>query len=390
MELSGSSVVTVRSFRHRPGVGSYCVMERGTGATGAGVVTQSGGGDSRINPADETRALLAAIVESSDDAIISKDLDGTITSWNAGAERIFGYTAEEMIGKPITVIIPVDRADEEPSILARIRRGERISHYETMRRRKDGHLISISLAVSPVHSADGTIIGASKIARDISERKRLEEARRALSLEINHRTKNLLAVVEAVVRQTAAQDPPGDFVRRITQRLRALAANQDLLVEGSWRGAEIGAVVRAQLAHVDELIALRVHLDGDLLVLTPAAAQALGMAVHELATNALKYGALSGDQGEVRIAWRIEAVAEEPELFVSWTEGGGPPVLPPGRAGFGTTIIERITGQALGGTVQMAYAPTGLVWELRAPAAPLLSVVQQLAAPADIPEASHE
>ena len=220
--------------------------------------------DTRIDPADETRALLAAIVESSDDAIISKDLDGIITSWNAGAERIFGYTAEEMIGKPIALLIPADRADEEPSILARIRRGERISHYETMRRRKDGHLISISLTISPVHSADGTIIGASKIARDITERKRLEEARRALSLEINHRTKNLLAVVEAVVRQTAAHGSPGDFVRRITQRLRALAANQDLLVEGSWRGAEIGAVVRAQLAHIDELIGSRVRLEGDL------------------------------------------------------------------------------------------------------------------------------
>jgi PAS domain S-box-containing protein len=350
------------------------------------VVTQSDGGDTRINPADETRALLAAIVESSDDAIIRKNLDGIITSWNSGAERIFGYTAEEMIGKPIGLIIPADRENEEPSILSRIRRGEPVSHYETMRRRKDGHLINISLTISPVHSANGTIIGASKIARDITERKRLEEARRALSLEINHRTKNLLAVVEAVVRQTAAHGSPDDFVRRISQRLRALAANQDLLVEGSWRGAEMGAVVRAQLAHIDELIGSRVRLEGDLVVLTPAAAQALGMAFHELATNALRYGALSGEQGEVCIAWRIEAVAEEPELIVSWEESGGPTVAAPGPAGFGTTIIERITGQALGGVVGMSYAPTGLVWELRAPAAPLLAVVQQLAAPAVEPE----
>ncbi len=352
------------------------------------MTTGPNGEDVIIDPADETRALLAAIVESSDDAIISKDLNGTITSWNAGAERIFGYAAEEMIGKPITLLIPADREEEEPSILSRIRRGERISHYETLRRRKDGHLISISLTVSPVLGANGTIIGASKIARDITERKRLEEARRALSLEINHRTKNLLAVVEAVVRQTAARGSPDDFVRRISQRLRALAANQDLLVEGSWRGAEMGALVRAQLAHVDELIGSRVRLDGDRLVVTPAAAQALGMAFHELATNALKYGALSGEEGEVCIAWRMEAVAEEPELFVSWTESGGPAVVSPGRAGFGTTIIERITGQALGGAVAMTYAPTGLVWQLRAPAAPLLSVVQQLAAPMAVPDIS--
>ena len=328
----------------------------------------------------ETRALLAAIVESSDDAIISKDLNGIVTSWNQGAEAVFGYTAEEMIGKPISLLIPVERVNEEPSIIARIRRGERVSHYETVRQRKNGQLVNISLSVSPIFADDGTIIGASKIARDISERKRLEEARRALSLEINHRTKNLLAVVEAVIRQTAAHSPGDDFVRRISQRLRALAANQDLLVEGSWRGAEMGALARAQLAHIDELVGSRVSLDGDRLVLTPMAAQALGMTFHELATNALKYGALSGEKGQVAIAWHIEAVAEEPELFVSWRESGGPAVRTPGRAGFGTTIIERITGQSLGGAVTMRYAPTGLIWELRAPAAPLLSVVQQLAA----------
>lgn len=346
-----------------------------TGSADAGIREEA-----RVSAEEETKALLAAIVESSDDAIISKDLNGIVTSWNAGAERIFGYSAEEMIGKPAELLIPADRVDEEASILTRVRRGERVDHYETMRRRKDGELVSVSLSISPVLGANGRIIGASKIARDISERKRLEEARRALSLEINHRTKNLLAVVEAVIRQTAAHGSPDDFVRRISQRLRALAANQDLLVEGSWRGAEMSALVRAQLAHIDELIGSRVRLEGDLLVLTPAAAQALGMAFHELATNALRYGALSDDKGEVCIAWCVEAVGEEPELYVSWKESGGPAVISPGRAGFGTTIIERITGQSLGGVVVMTYAPTGLVWELRAPAAPLLCVVQQLSA----------
>ncbi|MHB1101934.1 MAG: hypothetical protein ACYC0C_03960 [Devosia sp.] len=103
------------------------------------------------------------------------------------------------------------------------------------------------------------------------------------------------------------------------------------------------------------------------------------MAFHELATNALKYGALSGEQGEVIVEWRIEAVGEEPELFVAWRELGGPAVMTPGRAGFGTTIIERVTSQSLGGAVVMTYAPAGLNWELRAPAGPILSVVQQLA-----------
>jgi PAS domain S-box-containing protein len=124
----------------------------------------------------ELQARLAAIVESSDDAIISKDLDGVIRSWNAGAQRLFGYTPEEVIGKPITLIIPPDHLDEEPQIINRLQRGERVDHFETIRRRKDGSLIDVSLTISPVKDAHGKVIGASKIARDITERHRQEKA----------------------------------------------------------------------------------------------------------------------------------------------------------------------------------------------------------------------
>src|SRR5882757_9461541 len=120
---------------------------------------------------DEAAQRLAAIVESSDDAILAKDLNGTITSWNSGAERLFGYTADETIGKSVTMLIPPDRPNEEPAILARIRAGERIDHYETVRQRKDGSRIEISLSVSPIRGWDGRIVGASKIARDITERR---------------------------------------------------------------------------------------------------------------------------------------------------------------------------------------------------------------------------
>jgi PAS domain S-box-containing protein len=127
---------------------------------------------------------LAAIVECSDDAIISKNLEGIITSWNKGAERIFGYSQSEAIGRPVTMLMPLDRINEEPGILARIARGERIDHYETVRRRKDGALLDISLTVSPVRNADGQIIGASKIARDITERKGAEEELRRAKNEL--------------------------------------------------------------------------------------------------------------------------------------------------------------------------------------------------------------
>jgi PAS domain S-box-containing protein len=127
---------------------------------------------------EEALARLAAIVTSSDDAIVGKDLDGTITSWNRGAENIFGYAAAEVVGRSIRLIIPEDRQDEEDRVLESIRRGERIEHFETVRRRKDGTEVPISLTVSPIRSSSGRVVGASKIARDISERKRAEEALR--------------------------------------------------------------------------------------------------------------------------------------------------------------------------------------------------------------------
>jgi PAS domain S-box-containing protein len=126
--------------------------------------------------AERAAVLLSAIVDSSDDAIVSKDLNGIIASWNQSAERLFGFTAFEAVGQPVTILIPFDRLDEEPKILARLRRGERVDHFETVRRRKDGELLDISLTISPVRNAQGVIIGASKIARDISDRKRTEAA----------------------------------------------------------------------------------------------------------------------------------------------------------------------------------------------------------------------
>ena len=141
-------------------------------------------------------------MEFSDDAIISKDLDGVITSWNRGAQALFGYTAREAVGNSVRTLIPPDRLDEESEILARIRRGEHIEHYETVRRRKDGTLIDISLTVSPVKNAAGEIVGASKIARNISERKRAEEALHLIVDESKHRIRNTLATVQAIATQT--------------------------------------------------------------------------------------------------------------------------------------------------------------------------------------------
>jgi PAS domain S-box-containing protein len=161
-----------------------------------------GGTTSALEASPEFLAQrLAAIVESSDDAIISKDLNGIIQTWNRGAERVFGYTAEEAVGKPVTILIPPERIDEEPGILARIRRGERIDHYETVRRRKDGCLIDISLTVSPIRDGDGRVAGASKIARDITERKKAENAVR----DSERKLQELFSSIPAAIYTTDAE-----------------------------------------------------------------------------------------------------------------------------------------------------------------------------------------
>src|SRR3984893_16953583 len=172
--------------------------------------------------AEQVGQQFASIVESSDDAIASKDLNGLIATWNPGAERLFGYASEEVIGKPITILIPPDRQDEETEIMDRIRRDERVDHYETVRRRKDGSLVEISLTVSPIKNAAGRVIGASKIARDITERKRAEEHIALLAREVDHRSKNLLALVQATVHLAQADTPQG-LKAAIEGRIQALA-----------------------------------------------------------------------------------------------------------------------------------------------------------------------
>src|SRR5262245_26923269 len=185
--------------------------------------------------ADQIRQRLASIVESSDDAIISKDFNGIITSWNKGAQQIFGYTSDEVIGKPITVLMPPDRYDEETEILGRIRQGKRVDHYETIRQSKDGRLLNISLTVSPMRNAEGRIIGASKIARDITERKQAEARQALLTRELHHRTKNLFAVVQAVVsRSFAGKQTVKEAEAAVLDRLHSLAQTHMLLLEKEW------------------------------------------------------------------------------------------------------------------------------------------------------------
>jgi PAS domain S-box-containing protein len=308
----------------------------------------------------EAALLLASIVESSDDAIISKDLDGTITSWNKGAERVFGYMAEEIIGKNIKVLIPPEYQKEEETIIERVRRGQRIEHYETIRQRKHGSLINVSLTISPLKNAQGEIIGASKIARDITERKRSEAQITLLAREAEHRAKNILATVQATVHLSQSDTPEG-LKHAIEGRIQALANVHRLFVESRWAGAEIQNLVKEELAAYSQDNETRLQIDGPKLLLEPNAAQAIAVTLHELATNAAKYGALSVSGGHVQVEWSREPNGR---LVLRWTEKDGPPVKPPTRKGFGTRAIEAMIRGQLKGELRFDWRAAGLVCEI--------------------------
>jgi PAS domain S-box-containing protein len=316
--------------------------------------------EATLRESNDQLLWLASIVESSDDSIITKNLDGIITSWNKAAERVFGYTAEEAVGKPVTILIPTERHDEEPTILARIRRGERIDHYETIRRRKDGSLIDISLTVSPVKNAQGKIIGASKIARDITDRKRAEERIATLAREAEHRTKNILATVQATVNLSHSDTVDG-LKHAINGRIHALATVHSLFVESRWVGAELFSIVSQELAPYLREGATRVRIDGPRLLLLPDKAQAIALILHELATNAAKYGSLSVPTGQVEVTW---SHAADGRLTVHWIESGGPPTKKPTRKGFGTSVVGRMIRDQLKGEMHLDWRSKGLACKI--------------------------
>ena len=491
---------------------------------------------SKHKAAQRDAARLAAIVESSDDAIVSKNLEGIITSWNQGAEQLFGYTAAEIVGKPVTTLIPAENQSEEVEILARIRAGQRVDHYETKRRTKDGRLVDVSLTVSPIRDAEGGIIGASKIARAIGDRKRAElalarraeeqaalfkftdrlyragsradvfeaaldaiiqgmqcdrasillfdaagvmrfeawrglseayrtavdghspwttdsedpepihiddledsdlpgplretirsegigalsffpllvrgriigkfmayfrephpftqaeldlgliiarqlgfslERRRAdeerdlLVAELSHRVKNTLATVMSIARQTFSRHRDIDAVRAsLEARIGALAQTHTRLAEGNWSGVSLETMLLDELTPYRFETGTNVQICGPRVELGAQAAVMLGMVIHELATNAAKYGSLSTKQGVVDVSWQIDPNDQgRRDLAISWIERGGPRVEPPAHSGFGRLLLERALPSSLMGSVELHFEKDGLQASLRMPLA---------------------
>lgn len=313
--------------------------------------------------AQEIEKHLASMIASSNDAIMGIDLDMKITSWNAAAEKLYGYSQDEVVGRSVLMLVPDGRQEEEPRILTEVRAGRFVEPYETQRRRKDGRLVEVLLSVSPIRDANGRVIGASKTAHDITARKDAERLKSILVNELHHRVKNVLATVTAIARQTLGRDKANhEEVEAFTSRLASLSRAQDLLVHADWQHADLKAVMQQALSPypVDAF-----QIGGPSVPLPPRAVVSLSLALHELATNAAKYGALSAPGGQVSISWQFEPLADN-RLRIVWEERGGPEVAPPRRRGFGSTLIERLLSAELKGETKFVYEKSGVICVIEA------------------------
>jgi len=318
----------------------------------------------------EASAWLAAIVKNSDDAILSKTLDGIILSWNADAERLFGYTAEEAIGQSITLIIPQDRLHEEEAIIRQLRAGETVDHFDTVRQRKDGSMVDISLTVSPVKDATGNVLGASKIARDITPSKHAAERQALLLREMNHRVKNLFALTAALVSISARSATDIDALAAdLTARLSALSKAHALMLPphdndtAEVPNVTLTALLKMILAPHDGHEPPRITIEGDDTPIGKQALPTIALVLYELATNAAKYGGLASDDGRLAILVNIE----DDLMRLAWRETGAPDQPDTTRAeGFGSRL-ERASVTSLHGSIARSWLDRGLEILLQLP-----------------------
>ena len=325
-------------------------------------------------------ARLRAVVDTATDAIVVIDDRGTMLSFNRAAETIFGHAAAEAIGRNVSMLMGAeDAARHDGHLAAYLRTGERkiiCIGREVEGRRKDGSVVPLDLSIAEWRDGEGRRFFTG-IMRDISARKADEARRKLLAREVDHRAKNALAVVQSVVRLTP-RDEPRAFAAAVEARVAALGRVHSLLAESGWSGADLRAVAERELAPYaaarhgsGSASRAAVSLDGPPVPLAPAAAQPFAMLLHELATNAVKHGALSAPRGAVEVRWRANRrTGEDGMLRLRWTETGGPPVLAaPVRRSFGSRVIEATVRGQLGGTVERRWERTGLVIEVAVPLA---------------------
>jgi two-component system, chemotaxis family, CheB/CheR fusion protein len=318
-------------------------------------------------------ARLAAIVNSSRDAIFGFSLDERISSWNASAERIFGLSAHEVVGQPLSLLLPPNPSDDTRKFFVRHERPLRLAEFEMTWMRPDGESVPLAISYSPVCDHDGTLFAGKLIARDITERVRAQRHTELMMAELNHRVKNTLATVQAIAHQTVVNAPDLEtFKDSFLARLLALSHTHNLLARDAWTGAPLTGIVNNELAPYRHDSSTRendgrVRLQGDEINLQPKQALALSMALHELATNAGKYGSLSVPTGKVTVTWATRSKDQRLWLYLQWTEAGGPIVEPPTRRGFGSRLIEEGVPYELDGEVTHEFPRSGVTCTIDVP-----------------------
>jgi PAS domain S-box-containing protein len=301
------------------------------------------------------------------DAILAVDRQGIIRYANSQAGRLFGRKPAALVSTSVEALLPEHLRERHAAHRSKFASEPRMRSMGTgldlVAQRADGTTFPVDIMLNPLkHLAEPMVLA---VARDMTERRAAEQL---LIREVNHRAKNILSVVQAMVRQTKASSCE-EHISRLNERILCLSASYDLLVKNEWQNIPLAQLVRAQLSHFGDLLGGRIVASGPELNITSAAAQAIGMALHELATNAVKYGALTTDTGHIDITWNLTRARVGGHRFMmEWSENGGPKVVAPAQRGFGWTVLCQITKRSLGADITLDYAPTGVVWRLGCPA----------------------
>lgn len=294
----------------------------------------------------------------------SRDL--RYVSANRAYAVLVGKPIAEIVGRPIIEVLGESAFTAIHPYVERVLAGETVEYEGEVQYNGETRLVNVVCV--PDRDEHGHICGWVASVHDVTARRRSEERLQLVMGEVNHRAKNMLSLVQAVARQTAASAPEV-FITRFSERIQALSAAQDLLVKNDWTGVGLDELIRSQLAHFKDVIGSRISLRGPLITVTASAAQTLGMAFHELATNAGKYGALSTEKGRVDIAWDFERLERaEPRFVISWRESDGPPVEKPSCRGFGSTAIDAMTRMSLSCEPRIEFNRSGFTWRIECPA----------------------
>ena len=358
-----------------PAFVTFALRRGKSGAAAIHVAATRGEGrafhEAELQRGKQAAEQLAAIVSSSGDAIVSVDPQGCVINANRAFSEIFQYEPTEIAGANMAdLIVPDDyRAQYEEKLQEAFLGPSRARIVR--RRRKDGALMDFSLSTAPIRDGSGDVAAISMIYRDIAPLTRAAEHIEFLLREVNHRSKNLLAVVQAVARQTARlSSSPDKFIDSFMARLSAIGCSHDLLVSRDWRGVQISDLTRNQFNQLDEEARGRIEVSGDFLEINPRAAESYGLALHELSTNAVKHGALSAPAGKVDLSFQLDRAGKFYTL--TWRESGGPAVRAPAHSGFGGAVLTRMAPLAIQGESVLDFTPEGLRYRLSAPLAEIV------------------